>query len=116
MPKCDFNKFARNFIEIALRHGCSAVNLLIFSAHLFLGTPMDGCFCNALAKRSSFGESTFVLTQANSRKVQRTVKRNCNKRMNLISNLQIPIHFLLLLFVWHVNEMFFFFYVSNMRS
>ena len=108
MPTCDFNKFARNFIEIALRHGCSAVNLLIFSEHLFLGTAMGGCFCNALAKRSLFGESTFVLTQANSRKFQRTVTRNCNKRMNLISNLQIPIHFLLLLFVWHVNEMLFF--------
>ena len=108
MPKCDFNKFARNFIEIALRHGCSAVNLLIFSEHLFLGTAMRGCFCNALAKRSLFGESTFVLTQADSRKFQRTVTRNCNKRMNLISNLQIPIHFLLLLFVRHVNQMLFF--------
>ena len=31
MPKCDFNKFASNFIEIALRHGCSPVNLL----HIF---------------------------------------------------------------------------------
>ena len=31
MPKCDFNKVARNFIEITLRHGCSHVNLL----HIF---------------------------------------------------------------------------------
>ena len=33
MPKCDFNKFALlyNFIEIALQHGCSHVNLL----HIF---------------------------------------------------------------------------------
>ena len=31
MPKCDFNKVACNFIEIALRHGCSPVNLL----HIF---------------------------------------------------------------------------------
>ena len=31
MPKCDFNKVARNVIEIALRHGCSPVNLL----HIF---------------------------------------------------------------------------------
>ena len=30
---------------------------------------------NSLAKRSAIGESTFVLTQANYRKVQRTVKR-----------------------------------------
>ena len=28
MPKCDFNKCHFNFIEIALRHGCSPVNLL----------------------------------------------------------------------------------------
>ena len=30
MPKCDFNKVALlcYFIEIALRHGCSPVNLL----------------------------------------------------------------------------------------
>ena len=28
MPKCDFNKVASNFTEIALRHGCSPVNLL----------------------------------------------------------------------------------------
>ena len=31
MPKIDFNKVASNFIEIALRHGCSTVNLL----HIF---------------------------------------------------------------------------------
>ena len=36
MPKCDFNKVAKqsNVIEIALRHGCSPVNVL----HIFL-TP-----------------------------------------------------------------------------
>ena len=34
MPKCDFNKFASNFIEVALRHGCSPLNLLhIFKTH-----------------------------------------------------------------------------------
>ena len=31
MPRCDFKKVARNFIEIALRHDCSPVNLL----HIF---------------------------------------------------------------------------------
>ena len=31
MPKCDFNKVASNFIEIALRHGYSPVDLL----HIF---------------------------------------------------------------------------------
>ena len=35
MPKCDFSKVASNFIEIKLRHGCSAVNLL----HIFR-TPL----------------------------------------------------------------------------
>ena len=33
MTKCDFNKVASKFIKIALRHGCSPVNLLhIFKA------------------------------------------------------------------------------------
>ena len=36
MSKCDFNKFARKFIEITLRHGCSPVNLL----HIFR-TPLN---------------------------------------------------------------------------
>ena len=40
MPKYDFN----NFIEIALRHECSPVNLLHISEHLFQNTPLDGCF------------------------------------------------------------------------
>ena len=31
MPKGDFNKVAKNFIEIAFRHGCYPVNLL----HIF---------------------------------------------------------------------------------
>ena len=35
MPRCDFNKVLCNFIEIALRHGCSPVNLL----HIFR-TPL----------------------------------------------------------------------------
>ena len=33
------------FIDIALLHGCSPVNLLqFFSEHLFKRTPLDGCF------------------------------------------------------------------------
>ena len=31
MPKCDFNKVARKFIEITLRHECCPVSLL----HIF---------------------------------------------------------------------------------
>ena len=58
-----------------------------------------------LAKRSSVSESSFVLTQANYRKLQRTVKRNWNKRKFLISKLQILIHFVLSLLVSHENKM-----------
>ena len=38
-------KLLCNFMEITLRHGCSVVNWLhIFWEHLFLKTPLDGCF------------------------------------------------------------------------
>ena len=41
-------KLLCNFIEITLRHEGSPVNLLhifrIFSEHLFLRTPLEGCF------------------------------------------------------------------------
>ena len=50
IPKSDFNKVAKQLIEITLQHGCSPLNLLhilssIFSEHLFMRTPLDGCFC-----------------------------------------------------------------------
>ena len=60
---------------------------------------------NSLAKRSWFRELFFLLTQANYRKLQKTVKWKWNKRIFLISNLQIPIHFLLLFLVSHEHEM-----------
>ena len=60
---------------------------------------------NFLAKRSSFGESSVVLTNVNYRELQRTVKRKWNKRIFLISNLKILIHFLLSLLASHKNEM-----------
>ena len=37
-------KLQSNFIEIVFRHGCSPVNLLHISEHLFLGIPLGGCF------------------------------------------------------------------------
>ena len=41
-----------NFIEIALPHGCSPVNLLhIFRTPFFLGTPLGACFCLFHMKR-----------------------------------------------------------------
>ena len=41
MSKCDFNKVASNFTEVTLRHGCSPVNLLHISEHLFLRIPLE---------------------------------------------------------------------------
>ena len=41
MTKSDFTKVAL----LTLRHGCSPVNLPIFSEHLFLITPLECCFC-----------------------------------------------------------------------
>ena len=39
MPKCDFSKAALHFIEITLRHGFSAVNLLyIFRTPFYKNT------------------------------------------------------------------------------
>ena len=38
-------KLLCNFIEIALRYGCSPVNLLHIFRTSFLRTPLDGCFC-----------------------------------------------------------------------
>ena len=38
-------KLQSNFIEIALRHGCSPENLLHIFKHLFLRTPLDGPIC-----------------------------------------------------------------------
>ena len=60
---------------------------------------------NSLAKQSSFRESSFVLTQAEYRKLQRIVERKWSKRIFLIWNLQFLIHFLLSLFLSHENEM-----------
>ena len=59
---------------------------------------------NSLAKRSSSRKSSFVLTQANYRKLQTTGKRKLNKRVFLISNLPILIHFLLSILASHENE------------
>ena len=44
MPRCDFNKVALlcNFIEIALRHGCSPVNLLHIFRTPFLRNTSKG--------------------------------------------------------------------------
>ena len=45
MLKCDSIKLLCNFIEITLRQGSSPVNLLHISELLFIGTPLEGCFC-----------------------------------------------------------------------
>ena len=36
MLNCDFNKVAKQLIEITLQHGCSPVNLLLIFRTLFL--------------------------------------------------------------------------------
>ena len=46
MPKCDFNKVACNFIEIAFRHGSSPVNLLHISRTPFLKNPSGWLLLN----------------------------------------------------------------------
>ena len=68
---------------------------------------------NSLAKRSSFRESSFVLTQTNYQKLQRTGKRKWNKRIFLISNLPTLIHFLLSLLVSHENEVLILWIAAN---
>ena len=40
-------KLLCNFIEITLWHECSPVIFCIFSAQLFLRTPVDDCFCTS---------------------------------------------------------------------
>ena len=47
-----------NFIEIALWHGCSPVKCRIFSEHLFLRAPLDGCFW-LVHDSNSFGRYLF---------------------------------------------------------
>ena len=42
MPHCDFNKIACSFHEIALRHGCSPVNLLHIFRTPFLTNTSGG--------------------------------------------------------------------------
>ena len=32
-------------MEITLRHGSSPLNLLLFSEHVFIRKPVEGCFC-----------------------------------------------------------------------
>ena len=52
-----------NFIEIALRHDCSAVNLLHICRTPFYSTPLEGCF---------------------------RVTQYCNRRIKLYKELDIP--------------------------
>ena len=51
----------RSVIEIRLRHGCSLVNLMQFSEHLFLRTPMGGCFWWYLSCWSQISNNFFVM-------------------------------------------------------
>ena len=57
MPKFDFNKVAlKIFSEVTLCHGCCPVNLLYFSEHIFLRTPLEECAfipCNVPERKDS---------------------------------------------------------------
>ena len=55
MPKCNFNKVACNFIEIALQHGCSPVNFL----YIFR-TPIYNNTSGGLLLNSKRFEKTFM--------------------------------------------------------
>ena len=44
MPKCDFNKVAKQLYQNRTSAWVSPVNLLHISEHLFPGTPLGGCF------------------------------------------------------------------------
>ena len=54
-------KLQSNFIENTFRYECSPIYICcIFSEHLSLRTPLDGCFQNACC-RSSFVHSIYFL-------------------------------------------------------
>ena len=56
-------KLLYKFIEITLWHGCSHVNLLHFSEHLFLRTPLKGCVC--LEPWDSDQKNFYIKVQSN---------------------------------------------------
>ena len=89
-------KLQSNFNEITLRHGCSTVNLLHISEHLFLGTTLDGCFCVFFQRLSNESPAWIKLLPWATRD-KRTVKetdiiikssRNCSnsKNVNIMIN------------------------------
>ena len=70
MPKCDFNKVVYNFIEIALRHGCSPVNLLHIFRTPFLRNTTGWLFL--------YYPIPFSLVPKNSRNEGQPVNRHFN--------------------------------------
>ena len=61
MPQCDFNKVASNFTEIALRHGCSPVNLLYIFRIPFPRNSSGWLLQNCLSFNKESKGSTFVV-------------------------------------------------------
>ena len=57
-------KLLCSFIEIALRHGCSPVNLLHIFRTPFLRTPLDGCFWIYLLKSYCFQCFKIILSNS----------------------------------------------------
>ena len=52
MPKCDFNKVAKQ-LEITLQHGYFPATLPHIFRTPFLRTPLEGCFCTYQIEDSS---------------------------------------------------------------
>ena len=77
----------------------SKLNLIM---HIENAEYMVAVTSNSLAKRSSFRESSFVPTQANYRKFQRTVKRKWNKSIFLIQIYKFPFIFYFQ-FLWNMK-------------
>ena len=61
MPKYDFNKTERNFIEITIPHGCSPVNLLHIFRTPFLKNTSGGLLLKSVFRTlSSIYDRTFL--------------------------------------------------------
>ena len=46
LQRRSYKKGSENMQQIPLWHRCFSVNCCKFSEHLFLRTPLEGCFCN----------------------------------------------------------------------
>ena len=79
IPKCGFNKAAK---QLYRNHTLAWKICCIFSEHLFLKTPLDGCFCIwqvVIIRKKCFNQeisfcSLFFFTDFNTPKFRRTTR------------------------------------------